>query len=145
MDLSFNKICFGYQLGINNSLFFLETYFGLSNQDINEEFDDILFGIGIGLPFYAFGNSNIYGEINTGLYIPNNVYYNTVIPFAGVDIGYEISLGKAGRHLISAEVGYIFGKREYLQTFSNNQISVSSIDTFELFPICFEIGYGFSF
>lgn len=145
LELSTNKICFGYQLSLDKILNYSEIYVGIGNQDINKKFDDILFGIKLGSRFLSFTKSNIYGNINTGIYFPNNKYYDAVTPYIGLEMGYEIFLGKRKKHSLFTEIGYLYGQKEYIQTYTDEIIYVSSIDVFNLHPINFLVGYGFNF
>ena len=145
LKISFNKIDLGYKYNFGEIPVWSEAFIGLGNQDINAGFDDFLFGIKIGTPLIAFTSSNIYIDLYTGIYFPNNKYYDAVTPFIGIDMGYEMILGKRKIHSLFAEIGYIYGQREYKQTYDNEILFASTTARFKLSPISFSIAYGFNF
>ncbi|NOY60508.1 MAG: hypothetical protein GXO75_16480 [Calditrichaeota bacterium] len=144
-EISFNKMCLGYQFNFDKAPIWSKAYIGLGNQDINKEFNDVLSGIKIGTPFFSFTNSKVYGDFNTGIYIPNNKYYNATTLFIGIDIGYEMFFGTQKRHSLFTEIGYLYGQREYIQALDNETLFISTKDVFKLYPINFSLGYGFGF
>jgi len=145
VSLSFNKVEAAYRYRFSEKQIWVSSYLGVSNQDINSNFDDFLLGIKIGLPILELQKAFFYGQLNSGLYFPNNNYYNITTSFIGLDLGYEIQLGKTKKHSIFAEIGYLYGKREYKQKYDDRYISISSTETFILLPLIFNTGYGFNF
>ena len=145
LKISSNKIDLAYKYSFSEIPVWSETFIGLGNQDINAGFDDFLFGVKIGTPLFTFTSSNVYGDIYTGIYFTNNIHYEVAIPFIGVDIGYEVFLGKRKKHSLFAETGYLYGQREYKQTYNNEMNFASTTDRFKLSAINFSVAYGFNF
>jgi len=145
LHFSTNKLVVGYQRSFEKVPVWGEVFLGMSNQDINSSFDDGLMGLKAGIPLLKFSKSNIYGYVSTGIYFPNNDYYNATCPFAGIGVGYKIELGKYRHHAFIVEIGYIYGKKDYSQTHSGDILNASTTDAFKLSPLTISIGYGFKF
>ncbi len=77
-----NKIVFDYRKDIVNGKIFIDLYGGISNQDLENKFNDFLFGIKTGIKFLEFKKSNLYGNIGTGIYFPNSNFHNATTLFA---------------------------------------------------------------
>ncbi len=145
IGFSFNKIEVVYRYTFSQKHIWVNPFVGISNQDINTNFDDLMVGVKLGLPLSKFKKSQLYTQINLGIYFPNNNYYKATTPFVGFDLGYELMLGKTKKHSAFAEIGYLYGKKGYTQEYHDANISVKSTDEFSLKPITFNLGYGFSF
>ena len=145
LKLSTNQLVIGYQRSFEKVPVWGEVFLGVSNQDINSSFDDGMMGIKAGIPLLKFSTSNIYGYINTGIYFTNNDYYNATCPFAGIGTGYKAEFGKKKRHAFIAEIGYVYGKKSYSQSYSDEILSASTTDVFKLSPLTISIGYGYKF
>jgi len=145
LNLSTNKLVVGYQRSFEKVPVWGEVFIGVSNQDINSSFDDGILGLKAGIPLFQFSKSNIYGYVNTGIYFTNNDHYNATCPFAGVGTGYKAEFGKNRRHAFIAEIGYVYGRKSYTQTYISDILSASTTDVFKLSPLTISIGYGFKF
>jgi len=137
-ELSYKHTFSEYNLWVN-------PFIGISNQDVNSNYDDFFTGLKIGLPIFKFEKSFIYSNIFTGIYFPNNDFYKQLTPFAGIDAGYEYTFGKNQQHSVFLEAGYNYGKSTYIKTYENENFSVSSENEFMLSPIRFSFGYGYYF
>jgi len=143
LDFSFNKYSVGYQLALEKIPFKSKISLGVSNQDINSEFDDFYFDFQFSRNIIEFSHSNIYGSITPGIYFANNDYYDVNMFYWGFDIGYEYSFLE--NHIVYIESGYLSGKKDFIQNYNNEVISVSTRENLILLPFNFVIGYGFNF
>jgi hypothetical protein len=142
---SYNQFKLGYTYKIAPIPLSIGVYAGVGNQDINNTFDDFLCGLQLSIPVVTFEKSDFYTGINTGMYFPNNQYYNANTFCVGANLGYEYFLGINKRHALFAEVGYVYGSKAYTQHYRNDVLEVSSTDVFKLSPIAISLGYQFKF
>ncbi|NJK93824.1 MAG: hypothetical protein HC905_01830 [Bacteroidales bacterium] len=122
-----------------------EFYLGAGNQDIDGRFNDFVSGIRIIKPVFRYKRNLISMMFNTGVYIPNNDYYNAVTPVFGLIAGYNRTFDKAGKHSLLINAGYFLGQRYYLQEYKDNFGSYATRDIFKIVPVNIAIGYGLNF
>jgi len=142
---SYNQFSLAYKYNLTTIPVWGELYTGIGNQDISSKFDDILAGLRLGIPIITFSKSDIYAVIKTGVYIPQNDYYKAPTLFIGACTGYEKFIGQNRIHVLFAEIGYVYGQKEYTQHYNSKILSISTIGKFELSPVTIEIGYGYRF
>ncbi len=143
--LSFNQLELGYQRTFFQKKIWGEPYIGLSNQDINAKYDDVVAGIRIGSPILASEKNIVSIAAGVGLYFPKNQYYNAITPVYSGLIAYNRYFGKSKTHSLLVNIGYQYGKRDYTQKNSNTDFYTATIGSFKVSPVYFSVGYGFHF
>ncbi len=145
MQLSVKQIELNCERKIFNNKWGAELTLGIGNQDINNKFDDLTSRLGI--VFFAFANSKNQISINTGvgIYHPTNDYYTIIVPLTFIGARYTRFLGKKDKHEIFVNTAYLYGKRNYIQTYSSELFDISTIGTFKVSPWYIAVGYGFRF
>ena len=122
-----------------------DLYIGLGNQDIDAGYNDFILGARFGLFLVKSEKNEVDVKINAGGYIPNNDYYKAPTPVYGFILGYNRNLGKSNKHALKLNVGYLYGKRNYLQKYENELVFVATGSQFKVSPFYFTVGYGFNF
>jgi len=143
--LSYNQFGLGGRYYFQKTPIWSEINFGLGNEDIDRKFNDWVFDARMGIPVWKLNTSAFYIAAKAGIYIPENDYYKAITPTIGCLIGYKKDIGKQKRQSIFAEAGYNYGKRQYTQNWSNENISIATIDQFKVSPVTFSLGYSYRF
>jgi len=143
--LSTNQFELGYQRKFIQQKIWGETYIGLGNQDINKKFDDIVTGLRIGTPVLVNKKNVINIAAGIGLYFSNNEIYSIVTPVYSGFIAYNRFIGKTEKHSLLINLGYQYGKKDYKQEYSIDDIYTATIGSFKVSPVYFSVGYGFHF
>jgi hypothetical protein len=145
LQVSMNQIELGFKHNIIADKFWVSVFTGLGNQDVNNEFDDLALGLGVGYNAFSFKKNQIALNSGIGLYIPNNRYYSVTAPVLNAGLYYSRFLGKTDKHCFLLSAGYRYGKRDYKQVFSSETLNTSTIGTFKLSPLYVSVGYGLRF
>jgi hypothetical protein len=143
--LSYNSFDFGYKYHLKRLPLKFGGKIGIANQDINSAFNDYKLTALVDYEFVKIGKSKIYLEGNIGYYIANNDLYSENTLFYRIGVGCHYRLGKSDRHGLYGEVYYCYGNREFIDQYQNEGFAVKTIETLELSPVQFSIGYSYSF
>lgn len=143
--MSFNQLEVGYQRTLIQQKIWGEAYIGLSNQDINRKFDDLVTGIRIGAPVFANDKNSINIAAGIGIYFPNNNYYSATTPLFSGYIAYNRFIGESQKHSLLVNLGYQYGKKDYKQEYNSTDIYLATTGSFKASPVYFSVGYGFHF
>lgn len=145
MQFSYNELGIAYQYRIFSSKLWAEIYTGIANQDINKDFDDYTSNLKFGYNLLSNKNNQIALTSGFGVYIPNNKYYNALTPMINIGSRYSRLLGNSKKHNLFINTGYQYGKRDYIQEYSSEILSISTIETFKISSFYVSLGYGYSF
>ena len=140
-----NQITLSYRNYPQKCPLWFEPFIGLSNQDVNNKFDDKTVGIKTGIPLANLSRWDFYGALSCGYYFTSNKLYRANTPYGGFLLGSELKLGKQRKSRIAFELGYTYGEKSYSQTSENDLVWIKTTDRFKLSPIYYSIGYAFCF
>ncbi|MCT4639796.1 MAG: hypothetical protein N4A72_19010 [Bacteroidales bacterium] len=144
-QLSTNQVEIDYQRKLFTPNTWGEIYFGLGNQDITNSLNDIVAGLRAGTGIISKGKNRLDVNIDFGIYMPNNSYYNASAPTLAAGLRYNRFFGKTRKHSIVVSAGYRYGKRSYKQKYKSEIITIEHVGEFKISPLYISIGYGFSF
>lgn len=125
--------------------------------------DNLLFGLGLGLSSnfiesawndftmksmftYLFNNSkkvNFPVTVEAGFIAGKNYDYHIIAPYAAVNSGIEIKLGKNHKNRIGIWSGYRYGKRSFIVNHKNQFGEISYVENFKVFPFAIGISYSY--
>ena len=143
--VSFNQFGVGYGKSLSDIPLTAGIQVGLSNQDIDNGFNDLFGELSMQYSFIQLKRSQFYGKITGGFYFPGNEYYSLSIFTFGIQGGYSLSLGSAQKSYIFLEGGWLYGNKDYRLEYENEMIRAATVQNLQLKPLRLEMGYGFRF
>lgn len=145
IKISLNAAELAFQHQLFNEKTWGEVFIGVANQDINNQFDDLMGGIRMGHTILEKGRNHIDLQVGTGIYKATNDYYKAIAPFAEAGVRYVRHLGQTGRHNLLVASGLRIGQRDYKQNYRTEWFEAKTTGTMKLAPLVFSVGYAYKF